>query len=309
MACDNIHTVPLVGAFLARVPVRIWNKRSMNSSYEECRVPRFRDRLLPSVRLSARLSTRILAVSVAVRDELVGLGVAADRVLVRYNPRSRQVPALPGSAALFRQAHGISKREIVIATVGHAVPVKAWDILIPAFAKVVAVEPRARLILAGSFDAAAERACHASLKRQVTELGVSSKVIFTGRLNNVWPLLQATDIFTLPSRSEGWGNVLIEALDAGLPCVVTRVGAARQVVVEGINGILVDREDVEDLSRALLRLAQDDMLRRTMAYNASVPAYIPTVDEFAEQLTRDYESQLASIFSRRQTSPLSRSET
>ena len=151
----------------------------MNSCYEECRRPRLRDRLLPSVRLSASLATRILAVSSAVQDELVSLGAKADRVLVRHVPRRLGVPALPGSAARFRQTHGFTEQEVVIATIGHAVPVKAWDVLIPAFAKVAAVEPRARLVLAGSLESGEEKICHGLLLRQVAELGLGGKVIFT----------------------------------------------------------------------------------------------------------------------------------
>lgn len=293
LVCDNIHLSPLLGAALAGVPVRCWFKRAMSSHYEQMRPPTLRERLRIGERLSCALATRVFAVSQPVKDELVALGFPARKILVRHNPRMLsdlpQAPARPEA----RQRWGYGDSEVVIGTVGHAVPVKGWDILLRAFARVAEAEPRARLLLVGSYQAPHEQACYAELRSFLAQNGLDSKVRFTGHLGDVASALRAMDLFVLPSRSESFSNALVEALEAGLPCVSTRVGIAPVAIQPGVNGFLVERGDVESLADALLKLVRDDARRAQFTRHAVVPPCIPTLEDYAEQLARDYEELLA----------------
>jgi glycosyltransferase involved in cell wall biosynthesis len=289
--CDNLHTSPLLGAFLARVPVRVWSKRAMNSHFEEGRESTFRERLAFATRLSCLLATRVIAVSNAVKTELVALSVPAAKILLRHNPR-RLGPLMESARGATRKSWGFAEADVVIVTIGHAVPVKGWDILLRAFCTVAQVEPRAKLVLVGSYGAGSEDPFVAEINRCVTTPILRGKVFFTGHISNVDAALQAADIYVSPSRSEGFSYALIEGLDAGLPCVASRVGIAEDAIQSGVNGLLVERGDETALADALSRLICDDELRKRFAHHARVPACIPTMEQYAERMAVDYETLL-----------------
>lgn len=92
------------------------------------------------------------------------------------------------------------------------------------------------LIIGGSDDIIADAYAAA------TELGVGDRVLFLGPRHNPVPFLHAADFFVLPSAYEANALVVLEALAAGLPVVATPVGFAPEVVVDGVNGFLVERD-------------------------------------------------------------------
>ena len=293
VVCTNMHSNTLLGAWLARVPVRLWCKEAMNSAFEEGLPPTWRNRLVLSVRISSFLATRVVAVSSAVKNELVQLGIAARRIVVRHVPRRLGRSGVTVDRGQIRRSLGVAEEHLVIATVGHAVPVKGWDVLVRAFAQVVAKVPRARLVLVGSISAGHEQKHHAELLAYLAGQNLSEKVIFAGHRPDVPAVLAAADLFVLPSRSEGCSYALIEALEAGRPCVITRVGAAQEVVRDGINGLIVERGDQAALAQGLTRLAQDDTLRQQFAAWAVIPDCIPTLETYSEQMAADYEALCA----------------
>ena len=291
--CDNMHTSPLIGAFLAGVPVRIWSKRSMNADFEECRPPTLKERIGLSTRLSCLLATKVFAISSAVKEQLVGMGVPERRILVRNNPRILNPVVSPSNPEAARKSWGCSTSDVVIATVGHAVPVKAWDVLLHAFATVAGKIPNCRLVLIGSYSGPGEKEFYRSLQKIVEENHLAGKVIFTGYMAPIQADLPAADIFVLPSRSEGCARALVEALEAGLPIVATRVGNAAEVLRDGINGFLVERCDVAGLANALAKLAGNTVLRAEFRKQAKLPPTVLTVPQFGEQIAGDYERLLA----------------
>jgi glycosyltransferase involved in cell wall biosynthesis len=292
--CENIHMVPLLGAALARVPVKVWTKRAMNSSYEEVRSPSGLERLAISTRLSCALATRVIAVSGPVRDELVGMGISEERILIRHNARQLGVVQDGVERDVTRKSWGCSASDIVVVSVGHAVPVKGWDILLRAFASTVRDASRLRLVLIGNADPVGGRFPR-QLHDFILENKLSHQVHLTGHILDIQSALRAADVFAMPSRSEGFSVALIEALEVGLPCVASRVGIAGEVIQEGKNGFLVERGDEAALATALGNLAKNDALRHQCARNARVPASIPTEEEYAEQLACDLEGLLPAL--------------
>jgi glycosyltransferase involved in cell wall biosynthesis len=289
---ENRPTSPLIGAWLAGVPVRFWWKRSMNPDFEQCRPPTLKERVAISLRIACALCTRVIAVSNAVKEQLVGMGVGKDKILVRTNARrlGSLNPSLDRQA--MRQSWDCSAQNVVLITVGHAVPVKGWDVLLLAFARVVQAAPHARLVLVGGYSAKFEQPFYNSLLEMIERHQLREKVTFTGHIFDIVPLLPSADVFVLPSRSEGCCSALNEALEAGLPCVATRVGHAAEVVPPGVNGFLVDRCDPQGLCEALLQLVENETLRTRFAKRAVLPPGVPTLEQYAEQIARDYESCL-----------------
>lgn len=289
--CENIHTSPMIGAWRAGVPVRLWQKHSMFVHYEECRQPSLKERLALSTRLTSLLATKVICVSESVAEEAVCFGAARAKIAVRNNPRpARSADRGPDRTAA-RASFGFSDADYVIVAVGHTVPVKGWDVLLKAFGEVARAVPSARLLLAGSHTAPVEVACHQQLLALCAEQQVRDRVTFTGHLPDVRAVLRAADVFVLPSRSEGNSYSLLEALDAGLPCVATTVGAAPQMIKDGVNGHLVPRLDAARLAKALIHLG-DTSRRSKFAAAVTVPSSVPTFEEYARQLRRDYERWL-----------------
>ena len=73
--------------------------------------------------------------------------------------------------------------------------------------------------------------------------------------------LRSTDIFVLPSLSEGMSNAILEAMAHGVPCIATEIPGNTELVKHYETGILVQREDPAELARAIVELADDDALR------------------------------------------------
>ncbi|MDD2654654.1 MAG: glycosyltransferase, partial [Candidatus Omnitrophica bacterium] len=107
-----------------------------------------------------------------------------------------------------------------------------------------------------------------NLERLAESLGVKDKILFLGPRQDVPELLQVFDIVCLASLYEGMGRVLLEAQAAGKPIVATKIGGIIDVVNENKTGFLVAPRDIDALSGAIVKLAQDRNLRRQMSDEA-----------------------------------------
>ncbi len=265
--CYNVHTSPLIGAALAGVPVRIWSVLSMSRHYEEGERLHGWHRLQPSLRLSAHLAHRIACISAPVLREFEELGVPPAK-LVEIPPQIDLPRFENASPDGLRRELGFADDALLVTTVGHAVPVKGWDILLRAFAQLATARPQARLLLVGSTEAAHERATAAELRALATALGVESRVVFAGVRTDIPRILAASDMFVLPSRSEGLSSALLEAMAAARACVGSRTGGTPTIIRDGHNGLLFEREDVDGLAAALEKLADDPDLRVNLGRSA-----------------------------------------
>lgn len=105
---------------------------------------------------------------------------------------------------------------------------------------------------------------------KIRELGLAGCVERAGWVSgdSKLQLLEAADIFVLPSYREGMPNALLEAMAAGLPCVATSVGSIPDVITNGETGLLVEPGDADELSRSLRRLIEDRSLRSELGVKA-----------------------------------------
>ena len=129
---------------------------------------------------------------------------------------------------------------------------KAQDVIIAAARKLASSDPNTRIVLVGGGkDEAMLRGLAQGL----------DNVIFTGFVDNVGDYLGAFDIFILPSRREGIGSILFDAMEHALPLIVTPVGGVPRIVFDGQNGILIDVDDAGQLADAIARLKSNPELR------------------------------------------------
>ena len=155
------------------------------------------------------------------------------------------------------------KAHVQITTIGFMGPNKNTILLIEAL-KVLDGRTDWYATIAGNGDVAGARAC-------VQRLGLANRVGLPGRIDHaaVQELLARTDIFVLPSRSEGMPMSILEAHSYGIPVVATPVGAIVDVVRHEQNGLLVPVNDLQALVRALRRLLEDGELRRALGAQAA----------------------------------------
>lgn len=290
--CYNLHTSPLIGAFLGGAPVRIWSKLAMNPEFEECRPPSLKERIAISLRVTCVLATRVLACSTSVRDELLSKGIPARKFIVRNNAMlpDRVQNTIPRHQV--RAECRCSPNDVMALALGHSVHVKGWDVLLNAFAEVAKTVSRARLVFVGSTSGSHERAHHAELLELAKRLNIDDRIHFTGRVPEIKSYLLAADLFVMPSRSEGASVALIEGLQAGLPSIASDVGNAREVIKDGVNGFVVPRCDAAALAKAMIKLMANDELRLRFKEQVQVPSHIPTLEQAAELSARDYEMLL-----------------
>ena len=117
-----------------------------------------------------------------------------------------------------------------------------------------------------------------------------SNVSFTGFVDNVGDYLAAFDIFILPSRREGIGSILFDAMEQGLPLIATPVGGVPRIVQEGENGLLIDVDNPGQLAAAILRLKSDPKLRARLGATGRGIAMHHTPPQMAQSYLEIYLS-------------------
>ncbi|WP_334182797.1 glycosyltransferase [Novosphingobium sp.] len=193
---------------------------------------------LKQMQQAAHQATGMLAVSRALREDMVALGMPEGRIGVHYTglDHERFHPIERGAARALVSAMpnlGIWPEGPLIVTPGSLIPRKGQRLVIEALARL----PDARLALAGAGED--EKALHALAER----LGVAERVQFLGLVgHDLLPhVLCAADVLVLPSASEGLANVWIEGLACGTPIVIPDIGGAREVVQDDTAGRIAAR--------------------------------------------------------------------
>ncbi len=192
-------------------------------------------------------------------------GVRSDRVITIHNGIQTNVDISADEVERLRRLAGLETQPFVATAVANFRHVKGIDTLVRAVALVCHKAPNLRILVAGSFGANAEGRAYADgVRRLVDTLGVGRWIKFLGQVDDIPALLQLTDLFVLPSRSEGLSNALLEAMRAGLPCVATAVGGNPEVVLDRKTGYLIPPDDPEALAERILGLIADPALRARM---------------------------------------------
>jgi glycosyltransferase involved in cell wall biosynthesis len=147
----------------------------------------------------------------------------------------------------------------LILNVASLVDHKGHKFLVEAMPSVLARFPNAVLLVAG------EGELRDSLEILAGQLGVSGRICFAGFRGDVARLIRSCDVYVMPSRMEGLGTSLIDAMAAGKPVVATSAGGMAEVVENGVSGLQVPPEDPGALASAVNRLLLNTLLRESLA--------------------------------------------
>jgi glycosyltransferase involved in cell wall biosynthesis len=208
-------------------------------------------------RLAARWCDRLVTLTEHGTHEHLarGIGRPEQYATVPSGVPTAEIRARAPGRAEARARLGVQPDDLVIVGVGRLVPIKGFDLLIEALPRVRAELPAARTVLVGDGPEGARLAARAEA------LGLGGCLRFAGASGEVPAYLAAADVLAVPSRNEGMGRVLVEAMALGVPVVGTAVGGIPSVIGADECGRVVPADDVPALADALAELGRDAGLR------------------------------------------------
>ncbi len=208
--------------------------------------PKFR-MIRPMIKYTLSGAEQVISVCGALKDVMVKLGCPDKKISVIPNGIDiDQFFAIEQEDA--RQNLGLKKKQKIILSVGGLIPKKGHQLIIKAMHKILKAQPNTRLVIAGKGDH------ETNLKQLVLAHKLKDSVTFLGHVPN-YQLIEwynASNVFCLASASEGWANVIMEAMACGLPVVVTNVSGAPEIITTPDVGILVER-NVESIADGLIQ--------------------------------------------------------
>ncbi|MDD5605759.1 MAG: glycosyltransferase [Patescibacteria group bacterium] len=290
---DVVHThgqrAGLVGRLAARdLPIKIVHTEHTYTKEFRLHNPLLHVGHLRAMKVLSQFTDHTIAVSKAVKEFLVKNGLSKEtKTSVVYNgivPLKKKVGENEIDA--FKQEHGLTKKDIVIGTIGSFNEQKDTKTLIEAIAKMLKKSPTIKLVLVGRGH------LRRRLEKQAKRLGIEERIVFTGVLKNVLPALKSFTLFVLPSLSEAFGITLLEAMKAGIPIVATKAGGIPEIITHNHNGILVEPKDAKGLAGAMMRLLNDKKLMKKLTQN-----HDKTVNQFAaDKMIRATEKIYTQLF-------------
>ncbi|MGH9799142.1 MAG: glycosyltransferase family 4 protein, partial [Blastocatellia bacterium] len=210
-------------------------------------------------------------------DKVFVVGEASDPVF-RVLPDPQPTPRL--------QDLGINGSDRTVVYVGGFSPHKNLESLVAAFAKIVEHPgfSDAKLVMVGEYEKEVFHSCYAGIKRQTAELGISSRVIFTGYLpdEELVVLLNSASVLVLPSLIEGFGLPAVEAAACGCPVIATTASPLPGLLGEG--GIFINPAVQQELDDALAKVLESESLRQKMRAAGLAAAAELTWDAAARQM-------------------------
>lgn len=221
----------------------------------------------------------VIAISRAIAEEAAASGFPASRVhrIPHGIDMTEYAPADPELRRARRRALKLPEDKQLVTYTGRLIQGKGLETLFEAWRALRDV-PDLHLVIVGS-GAGQVISIEDRLRASAAEPDLAGRITFTGRLDDIPSVLQASDLFVFPTLDEALGMSAVEAQACGLPAVASRTGGVPDVVEDGATGLLVPPRNSVELAAALRRLVLDEALRRRFALAARERA----VAEFSRQ--------------------------
>jgi glycosyltransferase involved in cell wall biosynthesis len=179
-----------------------------------------------------------------------------------------------------RARYGVGPDSLLVVSISQLIPEKGIGDLIDAAALVASRGADVSFLHVG------DGRCGAEYRAKVERLGLQQRFIFAGLLNlpEIAAILRQSDLFTLPCTwGEAFSLVVLEALAAGKPAIVTRVGGNVEAVEDGRNGLVVPPHDPQALGAAIMELHNSPERRQAMARESASRAEYFSVNRWVDE--------------------------
>lgn len=216
------------------------------------------------VRYAIKKADAITSVSKTIKEEIIKLGGSEEQIydipngveIKKYKNRS-------GFGSI-REKYKISYNTKIILLVGRNHPVKGYDYCLKAISRVKNIYSGIKCIIIGSNVN--------NLKSSIHQLGLDNIVILLEPMSNdtLVDFYLAADMFVSTSLMESFGIVILEAMAAGLPIIVTDIAGSRDIVKNGVNGLIIPPSNPEVLAEKIIELLENDKLRDSISQNAKI---------------------------------------
>ena len=227
------------------------------------------------VKYTLKKTDAITAISSSIKGEIIMAGIT-DKKKIYDIPNGVETRRFNESVSKnVRDMFGIQNNAKVILSVGRNHPKKGYKYLLKAMPKVLEKHSNVKCVIVGKGTE--------TLKPLIKELKLEKSVILAGSIpqdNNIiikyieYPhpnlisIYLSSDIFILPSLLESFGLVIVEAMVAGLPIIVTDIPGGRDIIKNGFNGLIVPASNPEAIANKTIELLENDSLRQMLSQNA-----------------------------------------
>ncbi len=212
-----------------------------------------------------RLGTKFIALSLSIKKfHVTALGYPEEKFSIIPNPMDvSRINILTSKRTIIRDEFGIGNDVSCILSVGNLLPIKGHTFLIDAASELRDQNKKFLMLIIG------EGPCRKELEEQIRHLQLEKNVKLMGYREDVGSFLSSSDIFVMPSLSEGQSIAILEAMANGLPLVVTSQGAHTDYLKHEKSAMIVPPADKVKLTIALTKLIDDPKLRHKLASNAT----------------------------------------
>ena len=265
----------LVGALTRRRPIVTYH-----GPIELTRARRRRQAL--KLQVVRRLAAAVVVVCDYVERLLRGVSFPPEKIVRIYNGiESSRFSAL--SNGTFRKSLGYGEEIRLVGMVANIRQSKGYEYFVQAARIVADTIPQTRFFAVGDVD----EKFGGGLRKLVEQLNLGGRFLFLGFRNDIPEILSDLDVFVLSSTSEGFPLVVLEAMAAGKPVVVTRCGGPEEVVEDGRDGFLVPPTNPEKLAARIIDLLSNPGLAATLGQRARDKV----ARQFSlERMVRQYEA-------------------
>ncbi len=279
----------MMAAWVTRVPVRLHTFTGLvfpTATGFKQKILIFTDRLTCSC------ATHLVPEGEGVKNDLINYKITKKplKVLGHGNVRGIDLeyynPALPEVQTEADKIH--DKNVFTFVFIGRLVRDKGINELVKAFSQLNITYPDTRLLLVGPYEENLDPLSPETL----AEIKNNKAIKSVGCQADVRPWLAASDLFVFPSYREGFPNVVIEAGAMSLPSIVTDINGSREIIINGINGIIIPPREVEALQDAMERLLTNSELTLEMSSNARPLIESRYEQRYVRQCLKDYYNEL-----------------
>lgn len=192
-----------------------------------------------------------------------------------------------GDAVVGRRLLGVDGEQFCIGLVGRVCHQKGVDLFVHAAIKIAKQRPQYQFVIIGDIE---DQALHAELQASIVSAELQNAIRFVGHIDDMPPVFAALDLLVAPSRWEGFGLILVEAMAASVPIIATRIGSIPEVTGEGSAARLIETDNVDVLTNEIELVATDKTVREKL-----VRAGRGRAENFSWQLAVD---KLSSVYDR-----------